>query len=189
MKNNDCKEGIREKINYRKFFYLFPFFIILTLFTLTSKTACAMGIAVSPDRLEFSKSVLERQLNIFNPNNYTVYFRLEDEKNIFDYSFKDNSMMPNSKTTVKVRLQKDISFSGESRISVNLYFLEGKNDFNLIPAASIRAFVNSDNVPAVSYSDEDVQKENVNPILGFFITISIIVFGILSYNFIKKKHG
>ena len=103
----------------RKLFLLFLFLLLI-------KSAYGVGIAVSPNKLNFDFENRERQFMIYNPNNFTVEysFSMKYNNDLFEFIPDEIKIKSNSYEKIKIRLNEGAKIEDYEDI---IYIKDGSN--------------------------------------------------------------
>lgn len=142
-----------------KFFISF----FLLFFILNINLTTASGIGVSPDKLIFDKNNPEKEITIFNLNDYSTDYTVSVKNNpdLFDFSEKNFAIEKNSskKISVKVNnLKNDFE---------DIIYIRQLSSNNLLPGVGIKVIISK-------------EKEFYNG-KEIFIGSVILLFGVLAY--------
>lgn len=119
------------------------FFFILILFL---ESAYGLSIGVSPEEIRFSKSNLERQIVLFNPNDVDIDYNLAFEKSNGLFMLEKNgTIRSNGMKKLIIRYNSTYIKDLDTKLDVKYSFKGNETSIGLLPTASIKVVVDGDN--------------------------------------------
>ncbi|MFH1316176.1 MAG: hypothetical protein ABII01_01540 [Candidatus Woesearchaeota archaeon] len=164
---------------------------IFFVFFVFVEAAYALSIGVSPNQILINENNPERQLTLFNPNNFSVGYYLELEKPNDKIEIEKEGVI-NSFDSKNLRIKHTINEfrDYESRLLVKFFQKEEKDGIGIFPTASVKIKVEklSDTIDLNKISDvkdenKIEKKQNLKTaltVMGLIIIIGIFIYLMIS---------
>ncbi|MFH1054301.1 MAG: hypothetical protein V1740_07820 [Candidatus Woesearchaeota archaeon] len=168
-----------------KMIYMFFVFLVFV------EAAYALSIGISPNQILINENNPEKQLTLFNPNNFSVGYYLELEKPNDDIIFEKEGMI-NAFDSINVRIKHTFNEfrDYESRLLVKFFQKEEKEGIGIFPTASVKIKLEklSDTIDLNKISDMEAEnktdkKQNLKTaltVIGLIIIIGIFIYLMIS---------